>query len=174
MNTRTVNDFLIKLGGTFGIDGLSLNAEGVCTIMLDNSFVVSIEADRNVEVFRFFGNVADIDAVKTPQIYEDLLSANMPSNGKGFSYFFIDRKRQKLCLAAEIDTNKATYEIFLSHLEKFSNFLENAIDTMKNPEPSFGRQESNLALKETAMAQQGVQPSFSQEKLLLQLSNSGL
>lgn len=132
---EAANNLIKELGRLIGLDALSLDASGQCTLAFDESIVLTFVGDQDdgLNVVSYIGELAPEDAVAS----QKLLSHNFVPNGLGGGRVALEPDSSRVVLVNRWDAIRTDFGFFQQQLEAFVNAVESIRNELEAaPAPS--------------------------------------
>lgn len=119
-----IRSIIEGLGKQLNISKLSLNASGVCRLVIDERLVIDIEADEINENVRLVSVIGSISEKQESGFYEELLYANFSGIQGSENIFGADHVAHEVIMFSRLDMSETDQKIFGERLESFINDVE--------------------------------------------------
>jgi hypothetical protein len=119
---QAANNLIKELGRLIGLDELSLDASGQCTLAFDESIVLTFVGDQDdgLNAVSFIGELAR-DNANAAQM---LLAQNFVPNGLGGGRVAVEPDSARAVLVNRWDAVRTDFGFFQQQLESFVNAVE--------------------------------------------------
>lgn len=134
---EAANNLIKELGRLIGLDELSLDAGGQCTLAFDESIVLTFVGDQDggLNAVSYIGELARENAAASQM----LLAHNFVPNGLGGGRVAVEPESSRAVLVNRWDAVRTDFGFFQQQLEAFVNAVESIRkDLEAAPSTSFG------------------------------------
>lgn len=119
---EAANNLIKELGRLIGLDELSLDAAGQCTLAFDESIVLTFVGDQDggLNAVSYIGELARENAAASQM----LLAHNFVPNGLGGGRVAVEPESSRAVLVNRWDAVRTDFGFFQQQLESFVNAVE--------------------------------------------------
>ena len=133
-----VKNLVSRLGSKIGLSNLSLDKDGVCSLVFDEKIVVNMECEDESNRLVFYSSVAKPEEDDSIKLFHGALEKNMQFHEQGELALGFDEQEKALTLMEAISTSELEYPQFEEHLRKFVDAAEVLMDTPPRPSEDGG------------------------------------
>lgn len=144
---EAANNLIKELGRLIGLDELSLDTAGQCTLAFDESIVLTFVGDQDggLNAVSYIGELARDNAAASQM----LLAQNFVPNGLGGGRVALEPESSRAVLVNRWDAVRTDFGFFQQQLEAFVNAVESIRKELEAvPAPSFAAPANNLRREE--------------------------
>lgn len=120
---HTVQGLLGEFGRTIGLDGLELDEDDYCALLIDNSLVVNMEFDEAGKKLVLYSLIGEPNGERTAA-YDQLLRANYLGRETGAASLGLHPDGKGVVLSQWLPMHGLDGERFTTELERFVNQTE--------------------------------------------------
>lgn len=117
-----VEDLISNVGLEFGLD-LSLNEDGVASLIVDDKFEIEFEYVEDLECLFISSALGTLEGNGNEGIYKELLKANLYGKDTGGAVFAVDERTNEVMLFFNVMVDKTNYESFRDEMERYLNTI---------------------------------------------------
>lgn len=118
-----LESILIEYGKIMNIGRLQLDSSGICTLLVNDSYLVSFEKSLDKEGFYVYSSIGHVPVGKEEQFFSSVLKGNLFGKETGQSSIGYVEETRTLVLFEYFDSNTIDYAKFFHRFNLFIQHL---------------------------------------------------